>query len=168
MEFFKTTNEDIDAVFDIYNKATSYQKTVNNKSWRGFEKALIEKEIAEDRHFIIKDEGEVACTFVLTFNDLIIWKEASADPAVYLHRIATNPKFRGRSYVTKIIEWVKIYAKENGKSYIRLDTHSGNERINKYYMSCGFDFKGVSVIEWTNELPEHYKEGSFSLFEIKL
>ncbi|MEA9413856.1 GNAT family N-acetyltransferase [Flavobacterium sp. PL02] len=168
MEFFKTTNEDIDAVFDIYNEATSYQKTVNNKSWRGFEKALIEKEIAEDRHFIIKDEGEVACTFVLTFNDLIIWKEASADPAVYLHRIATNPKFRGRSYVTKIIEWVKVYAKENGKEYIRLDTHSGNERINKYYMSCGFDFKGVSVIEWTSELPEHYKEGSFSLFEIKL
>ncbi|MBF7092112.1 GNAT family N-acetyltransferase [Flavobacterium sp. ALJ2] len=168
MEFFKTTNEDIGAVFDIYNEATSYQKTVNNKSWRGFEKALIEKEIAEDRHFIIKDEGEVACTFVLTFNDLIIWKEASADPAVYLHRIATNPKFRGRSYVTKIIEWVKVYAKENGKEYIRLDTHSGNERINKYYMSCGFDYKGVSVIEWTNELPEHYKEGSFSLFEIKL
>ena len=57
MEFFKTTNEDIDAVFDLYNAATSYQKTVNNKSWRGFEKALIEKEIAEDRHFIIKDQG---------------------------------------------------------------------------------------------------------------
>lgn len=43
MEFFKTKNEDIDAVFDIYNAATSYQKTVNNKSWRGFERTLIEK-----------------------------------------------------------------------------------------------------------------------------
>jgi ribosomal protein S18 acetylase RimI-like enzyme len=168
MEFLKTTAKDIDAVFAIYNEATSYQKTVNNKSWRGFEKALIEKEIAEDRHFIIKEGDEIACTFVFTFNDLIIWKEASADPAVYIHRIATNPKFRGRSYVTKIIEWTKAYAKENGKTYIRLDTHSGNERINKYYMSCGFDYKGISTIEWTSELPEHYKEGSFSLFEIKL
>ncbi|MEP6931112.1 MAG: GNAT family N-acetyltransferase [Flavobacterium sp.] len=168
MEFFKTTNEDIDAVFDIYNEATSYQKTVNIKSWRGFEKSLIEKEIEENRHFIIKEEGEITCTFVLTFNDLIIWKEAAADPAVYIHRIATNPKFRGRSYVKKIIEWVKIYAAQNNKTYIRLDTHSGNERINKYYSSCGFDYKGISVIEWTPELPEHYKEGSFSLFEIKL
>jgi ribosomal protein S18 acetylase RimI-like enzyme len=168
MEFFKTTTQDIDAVFDIYNEATSYQKTVNNKSWRGFERALIEKEIAENRHFIIKEGNEAACTFVLTFNDLIIWKEASKDPAVYLHRIATNPKFRGQSYVKKIIEWVKQYAKENGKEYIRLDTHSGNERINKYYTSCGFEYKGISTIEWTNELPEHYKEGSFSLFEIKL
>ena len=168
MKFLKTVNEDIDAVFDIYNEATAYQKTVNIKSWRGFEKSLIEKEIEENRHFIIREEDEIACTFVLTFNDLIIWKEAAADPAVYIHRIATNPKFRGRSYVKKIIEWVKTYAKENGKTYIRLDTHSGNERINKYYTSCGFDYKGISVIEWTAELPEHYKEGSFSLFEIKL
>ena len=45
MEFFKTTNADIDAVFDIYNEATSYQKTVNNKSWRGFERVLIEKKL---------------------------------------------------------------------------------------------------------------------------
>ena len=120
MEIFKTTNTDIDAVFDIYNAATSYQKTVNNKSWRGFERSLIEKEIAENRHFIIKEGDEVACTFVLTFNDLIIWKEAAQDPAVYLHRIATNPKFRGQSYVKKIIEWVKVYAKENNKDYIRL------------------------------------------------
>ena len=168
MEFFKTTDDDIDAVFAIYNEATSYQKTVNNKSWRGFERALIEKEIAEDRHFIIKEENQIACTFVLTFNDLIIWKEASEDAAVYLHRIATNPKFRGQSYVKRIIEWLKQYAKENKKEYIRLDTHSGNERINKYYTSCGFTYKGISTIEWTTELPEHYKEGSFSLFEIKL
>ena len=168
MEFLKTTKKDIDAIFDIYNQATAYQKTVNIKSWRGFEKELIEKEIEEERHFIIKEENEIACTFVLTFNDLIIWKEAAEDPAVYIHRIATNPKFRGQSYVKKIIEWVKVYAHENSKSYIRLDTHSGNERINKYYTSCGFEYKGISIIEWTPELPEHYKEGSFSLFEIKL
>lgn len=168
MQFFKTTNNDIDAVFDIYNQATSYQKTVNNKSWRGFERSLIETEIKEHRHFIIKEEDEIACTFVLTFSDLIIWKEASADRAIYLHRIATNPKFRGQSYVKKIVEWAKTYAKENNKLYIRLDTHSGNDRINKYYTSCGFDYKGISVIEWTSELPEHYKECSFSLFEIKL
>jgi tRNA A37 threonylcarbamoyladenosine biosynthesis protein TsaE len=72
------------------------------------------------------------------------------------------------NHTLKIIDWTKKYAKENDKEYIRLDTHSGNERINKYYTSCGFTYKGISTIEWTSELPEHYKEGSFSLFEIKL
>lgn len=132
MQFFKTTKEDIDAVFDIYNQATAYQKTVNIKSWKGFERSLVEKEIDEDRHFIIKEGDEIACTFVITFNDDIIWKEAAKDAAVYLHRIATNPKFRGQGYVTKIITWAKAYAAANNKDFIRLDTHSGNDRINKH------------------------------------
>jgi len=83
-------------------------------------------------------------------------------------QIHNIPTFLEGSLTPKIIDRTKEYAKENGKDYIRLDTHSGNERINKYYTSCGFTYKGISTIEWTNELPEHYKEGSFSLFEIKL
>ena len=73
-----------------------------------------------------------------------------------------------RNYVKKIVEWTVNYAKENKKLFVRLDTHSGNERINEYYISCGFTYKGISEIEWTADLPEHYKEGSFSLFEIKI
>jgi hypothetical protein len=150
MEIIKTTNADIDAVFEIYNEATSYQKTVNNKSWRGFERALIETEITENRHFIIKEDDQIACTFVITFNDLIIWKEASSDPAIYLHRIATNPKFRGRSYVKKIIEWAKTYAKENGKSYIRLDTLSFcNIPLRDSYLYMRYGKYGIGMsLDW--------------------
>ena len=166
MKISNSTIDDIDTIFKIYDEATSFQKTVNNKSWRGFERTLIEKEIAEERHFKIMEGDEISCTFVVTFNDLIIWKNAIQDNAIYLHRIATNPKFRGRSYVKKIIEWSKEYSKQKNITFIRLDTHSGNEKINSYYSSCGFTFKGISNIEWTSDLPEHYKEGSFSLFEI--
>lgn len=168
MKILNTTFEDIDTIFKIYDDATSYQKTVTNKSWKGFERALIEKEISEKRHFKITEGDEISCTFVITFDDLIIWKNANKDNAIYLHRIATNPKFRGQSYVKKIAEWSIQYAKENEMSFVRLDTHSGNEKINTYYKSCGFTFKGINHIEWTNDLPEHYKEGSFSLFEIKI
>ena len=168
MIILKSKPEDIDAIFKIYDEATAYQKTVTKKSWRGFERTLIEREITENRHFVIKEEEEIACTFVITFDDKIIWKEASLEPSIYIHRIATNPDFRGRNYVKKIIDWTVNYAKENDKLYVRLDTHSGNERINAYYESCGFAYKGISEIEWTSDLPEHYKEGSFSLFEIKI
>ena len=168
MKIINSKTEDIDAVFKIYDAATAHQKKVAKKSWRGFERSLIEQEIAEKRHFIIKENEAVACTFVLTFNDAIIWKEANLQPSVYLHRIATNPDFRGRNYVKKIVDWAVNYAKENQKLFVRLDTHSGNERINEYYTNCGFTYKGISEIEWTADLPEHYKEGSFSLFEIEI
>jgi ribosomal protein S18 acetylase RimI-like enzyme len=158
---------DIDGIFNLYTQATAYQKTVNNKYWRGFEKSRVISEIDEGRHFIIQEQGEIACTFLITFCDPVIWQSAGNDPAIYLHRIATNPTYRGNSYVKKIVEWAKQYALENGKKFIRLDTHSGNPKINAYYESCGFTFVRVSKVEWNEELPEHYKEGSFSLFEIK-
>jgi ribosomal protein S18 acetylase RimI-like enzyme len=79
---------------------------------------------------------------------------------------ATNASFRGRSYVSKIVDWAIEFAKENNLSFVRLDTHSGNERINKHYTHCGFKFKEISSIDWTSDLPDHYQDGPFNLFEI--
>ena len=168
MKITNSTLEDIPAIFKLYEAATSYQKTVNNKSWKGFERSLIEKEISENRHFVILENQEVACTFLIAFNNPTLWDDQGADEAIYLHRIATNPNFRGQSYVQKIVDWAVNYAKDNKLSFVRLDTHSGNERLNAHYIKCGFTFKGVRSIEYTADLPIHYKDGPFSLFEIKL
>lgn len=168
MKILKSTIADIDNIFKVYDDATSYQKTVNNKSWRGFDRALVEKEINENRHFKIMEGNELACTFLIAFNNPVIWKDTGLDKAIYLHRIATNSNFRGRGYVKKIVDWTIQYAKEKNLDFVRLDTHSGNERINTYYKGCGFTYKGVKSIEWTADLPEHYKDGPFSIFEIKL
>lgn len=162
----QSTNNDIDAIFKIYDDAIAYQKTVTNKSWLGFERTLVEKEINEKRHFKIMEGHEITCTFLIAYNNPVIWEDLGADNAVYLHRIATKSGFRGRSYTNKIVDWARNLAKDNHKSFVRLDTHSGNERINGYYESCGFRYKGVRSIEWNKELPAHYKDGPFSIFEL--
>jgi len=168
MEIRNSTVNDIEAIFSVYEQASAYKLQVGNKGWKGFKLSQVQKEINENRHFVILEGKEIACTFLLTFNDDIIWKESKNDSSIYIHRIATNPLYRGNSYVTKIVAWAKKYAAANNKKYIRLDTHSGNDKINNYYISCGFTSKGISEIDWTPDLPEHYKEGSFSLFEIAL
>ena len=168
MQIKLSTLENIPAIFELYDSATSYQKTVNNKSWRGFEIALIQQEIKENRHYVIWENDEVACTFLVAFKNPTLWNDNGSDKAIYLHRIATNPKFRGRSYVQKIVDWAVIYAKENLLSFVRLDTHSGNERLNQHYIQCGFEYKGIISIEWTPDLPAHYQDGPFSLFELEL
>lgn len=168
MDILHSTIEDIPEIFKVYDAATSYQKTVNNKSWKGFERTLIETEINENRHFKIMEDDTIACTFVIAFNNSLLWKDTGLDNAIYLNRIATNLNFKGRGYVEKIVAWAKQYGKERKVGFIRLDTHSGNERINKYYTSCGFTYKGIRSITWTADLPEHYKDGPFSVFEIKL
>lgn len=168
MKIIKSQTTDIDAIFELYEHATAFQQKVGTNTWKGFERKMVEQEIAEGRHFIIQDEGQISATFVLTYSDPIIWKEADSDPSVYIHRIATHPDFRGRNYVQKIVDWVIEFGKEKDLQFVRLDTTSGNEPLNQYYIKCGFTYKGISQIEWTADLPEHYKEGSFALFEIQI
>ena len=166
MEILLSKTSDSDAIFKLYDAATVFQKKVGTNSWKGFERSLVEEEIEEQRHFVIRDENHISATFALAFSDPIIWKDADKDPSVYIHRIATHPNFRGRNYVQKIVNWTTEYAKEKDKNFVRLDTTSGNEPLNKHYIKCGFTYKGINEIKWTNDLPEHYKDGSFALFEI--
>ena len=113
-------------------------------------------------------DDQVACVFATTFHDPLIWGEKDKDPSVYIHRIATNPLFRGHGFVKHIVDWAKEYARDHGKRFVRMDTGSGNEKLNNYYISCGFTYLGITTLEQADDLPMHYRTGSSSLFEIIL
>jgi ribosomal protein S18 acetylase RimI-like enzyme len=168
MKILLCSPTDVDTILNLYDQATAYQKTKYTKHWQGFERSLVKDSIDEDRQWKIIIDNQIACVFTLTYNDLLIWKEKDADPALYIHRIATNPDFRGKSLVKIIVAWAKNHAKQLQKDYIRMDTGSGNEGLNKYYVSCGFRYLGVTEMGEAADLPAHYKNGSFSLFEIKV
>ena len=78
----------------------------------------------------------------ITFSDAQIWEERNKDHAIYIHRIATNPNFRGNNFVQKIVDWAKIYAEKNDLQYRRLDTLGNNTRLIQHYKNAGFDFLG--------------------------
>lgn len=168
MKILLSKTADLDDIFQLYDAATAYQKTVGIRSWKGFERAMVENEIEEERQYKIVIDDEIACVFLLTENDPLIWQEKDKDPSVYIHRIATNPKFRGKHFVKEIVKWVKRYAVDHQKNFIRLDTGSGNEKLNNYYKSCGFNYLGIVKLNATGNLPAHYKEGAFSLFEMEV
>ncbi len=112
--------------------------------------------------------GGIACVWAMTFNDPQIWEERNKDPSVYLHRIATNPNFRGQNLVGEIVKWAKNYANENNKKYIRMDTVGNNSGLIKYYKKCGFDFLGLFKLNNTKGLPAHYDNATVSLFQMAL
>ncbi|MGN6419415.1 MAG: hypothetical protein ACTHMC_18090 [Pseudobacter sp.] len=74
--------------------------------------------------------------------------------------------FRGSGFVKTIVEWTKGFAADHGKKFIRMDTGSGNDKLNNYYISCGFNYLGVTGIDPETDLPLHHKMGDYSLFEI--
>ena len=168
LQISNSSKHDIDEIFRLYKIATDFQKTRFSVHWPEFDRKLVETEILENRQWKIVIDGKIACIWATTFNDPQIWEERNEDPSVYIHRIATNPDFRGQNLVGQIVQWVKIYAKENQKEFVRMDTVGDNIGLVRYYEKCGFDFLGLLKLKNTEGLPAHYDNATVSLFQMTL
>ena len=109
MTIQNSTIQDIDMIFDLYDAAIAFQKKVFYKAWEGFERDLIKLEIAENRQWKIMIDGEIACIFATTLSDEAIWGKKNAQPSIFIHRIVTNPMFKGNNFVLRIIDWAKDF-----------------------------------------------------------
>ena len=169
MEIINSTLKDIPEIFSLYRLATEYQKVkFPGNQWPEFDKGLITKEVKEGRQFKLILENEIACIWAITFNDVDIWEEKENNSSIYLHRIATNPVFRGRSLVQNIVDWAKDYATSKNKEFIRMDTCGKNNSLINHYKKCGFDFLGMKKLKDASTLPIHYHNAEVCFFELKL
>ncbi len=169
MNIQNSTMSDVDTIFELYRLATNHQKIHFPKvSWPVFERSLVTTEIEEKRQWKLLVDDTVGCVWATTFSDPQIWEEKNSDPAVYIHRIATNPDLRGQNFVSKIVEWATAYAKLHDKKYIRMDTCGNNLKLIAYYQKCGFDFLGIHKLKKSDGLPAHYIGADVCFFEMKL
>lgn len=161
--------DDIPEIFRLYKLATDFQKIkFPGNLWPEFAQGLITTEVVENRQFKLLIENKIACIWAITDSDAQIWEDSENDSAIYIHRIATNPVFRGNNFVQVIVNWSKNYARKRNKHFIRLDTCGKNERLINHYKSCGFNFLGMKKLKNTSELPTHYHKADVCFFEIKL
>ena len=168
MLIINTKPEDLETIRRLFDLAIEYQKSKTDNYWHGMNEALIRKEIEEGLHWKIMEGDQIACFFSVAYNDPLVWDERDADPSIYLHRIVTNPAFRGRGYVKNIVAWAEAFGRMAGKRFIRLDTYIGNAKLNAYYRDCGFDLCGAKTFEDDKggKVPKHYLgPGGLSLFE---
>ena len=168
MQILNSTQADLQTIFDLYDAAIAHQKAVSNLHWLPFDRKMVEMEIEENRQWKILIDGQVACVFVTAYADPAIWAEKDADPSVYLHRIVTNPGFRGQNFVAAILEWSQIHGKSLGKQFVRLDTWAENLKLKEVYLRSGFQFVGVITPSDPSTLPSHYSGISLGLFESEI
>jgi ribosomal protein S18 acetylase RimI-like enzyme len=136
--------------------------------WPVFDKGFITAEVVENRQFKLVIEHKIACIWAITNSDPQIWEGSEDDASIYIHRIATNPEFRGNNFVQAIVDWSKNYAIKQHKQFIRMDTCGNNERLINHYKNCGFDFLGIKKLKNTSELPSHYHNADVCFFEIAI
>ncbi|MBC9796680.1 GNAT family N-acetyltransferase [Sinomicrobium weinanense] len=95
-------------------------------------------------------------------------QDDDATSSVYIHRIATNPEFRGNNFVKIIVNWAREFAESQSKKFIRMDTCGQNDRLINHYKNCGFEFLGIKKLKNTSGLPSHYHNADVCFFEIEL
>lgn len=167
-QIVRSTPADIDEIFRLYRLAAAYQAANKQATvvWPDFERRLVVQELAEGRQWKLLLGDAVACVWAVTFDDPQIWGAKNADPAVYIHRIATNPDCRGQGLVADIVRWAKDYARQHQKKLVRLDTIGENHGLIAHYTACGFTYLGLVALTDTAGLPAHYHDAAVSLFEL--
>lgn len=164
-----STLNDIPTIFKLYKMATDFQKIkFPENQWPEFDKEFITAEVVENRQFKLLIGSKIACVWAVAFSDAQIWENSKNEASIYIHRIATNPEFRGNNFVQAIVDWSKKYAKQQNKQFIRMDTCGKNDRLISHYENCGFNYLGMKKIKNASELPAHYHNAEVCYFEIAL
>lgn len=168
MNIIALDNSHIDQVVKMYEWAREVQRKHEIVVWPDFPIDMIEQDIASGTVWALADNNDLACIWTIALEDPLIWGERNSDPAVYIHRIATHPDYRGRRLVNELVSWAQDFARQQGKKYIRMDTVGNNRKLISHYTQCGFDFLGMFVLPDTRNLPQHYQKDAVCLFERKV
>ena len=169
MKIHNSTLNDISEIFRLYELATNFQKLkFPANTWPKFNQNLISSEIIDNRQFKLIIDDKIACVWAITYTDPQIWEERDNECSVYIHRIATNPEFRGNNFIKIIVDWAKNYANKHNRQFIRMDTCGKNQKLINHYTNCGFDYLGLKKLKNTSNLPSHYQNANVCFFEIKL
>ncbi len=164
MTILNSEQKDLTEIFRLYRLATDYMKSKQQVYWPQFSEELIVQEIEDHKQWKLLIENEIACIWATTLNDELIWGSKN-EPALYIHRIATNPKFRGQNLAKKVFEWANEFGKSKQLQYTRMDTVGLNKGLISHYQKMGFTFLGARPLKNTNGLPDHYKAGEVCYFQ---
>ena len=169
MEIQKCLPSDENEILSLYEAARKLQRERKMVVWPTFHESLVKNELMEGRQWKIVIDNTIACNWVITFNDKEIWGDKDQNNSIFIHRICTHPNFRGNRFIDAIVAWVKTYATNLGKEFIRIDTLGNNTKLIAHYTAAGFKFLGIVQLPDTSNLPIHYQtEPDCCLFEIDL
>ena len=167
-QIINTEDADLAFIYHLFEEAIVYHKRNGYPVWRGYDKAVLDKDRAEKRQYKIMIDGEISFLFSVCYSDEFVWRERNAEPAIYMHRMVVNPKYKGRKLAKTAFDWAKEEAFKKGIKRIRLDTWADNPQIIDYYKSFGFNFVEYFSTPDTPDLPLQQRGNEVILLEMRL
>lgn len=169
--FRKTTEEDIEKVMEILEKAKKQIARFGIDQWQdGYpSEEDIRKDIKEGISYVLVDQGEIVGTTAFSFEEEEAYKNLVAGQWLtnnekygVIHRIAVDGEKGKKGYAKELLQNMEEIAKSQNVFSIRTDTHKGNNGMKSYLYKNGFTYCGICKY--------YTDEGSFDrmVFEKKL
>ncbi len=163
-----TTIDDLSFIYGLFDHAIAYQTRKKLPVWQGYDKGVLIKEATNGNQYKILIDGTIAIVFSVCYNDKVIWNEKENGDALYLHRIAVNPDFKGRRLFGEILNWAIADARGRHLPYIRMDTWADNQLITSYYEGFGFKVVDHVTAPDSPDLGFQYRNLDLTLLEMEV
>lgn len=135
----KATYIDLEKLYAITQSCGKYLIEKGIFQWNDFypSKEILENDIHSQQIWKLVVETKIIGMVVLTEivdNEYknIKWLTENNNN-LYLHRLAVEPKFQGKGYAQKLMDFAENFAVQNKYISIRLDTFSQNEHNQRFY-----------------------------------
>lgn len=150
--FRKTTEEDIEKVMEILEKAKKQIARFGIDQWQDGYPARedVLKDIENGISYVLVDEGEIVGTTAFSFEEEEAYKNLVAGQWIInnerygvIHRIAVDGEKGKKGYAKELLQNMEEIAKSQNVFSIRTDTHEGNNGMKSYLYKNGFKYCGV-------------------------
>lgn len=140
----KATFKDIESILLITKACAGFMESQSIYQWNEHypNQSAFKKDALRGELYVVKNNNiVVGCIVISTFMDEeylpVSWLTENKNN-IYIHRLAIHPKYQGKGYAQKLMDFAEDYAKTNSYISIRLDTFSQNNRNQKFYELRGY------------------------------
>jgi len=134
---------DIEMIMALLDESIAWLDALGLDQWqgeRGRQRRHVKTDLAEETVFVVERMGRVVATITIDeFADADFWREEDdIHDALYVHRMTVARDKAGLGLGAAMLNWAAGRAERCGRSWLRLDAWSTNDKLHLYYKQLGF------------------------------
>ncbi len=151
LSFIQATPEHHARVLAILQDRARWLASSGSKQWGVFlsdrADAFVADLIATGYTHLVTSEGRDVGTLRLQWSDRMFWGDDGVDgKAGYVHTLAVHRDFAARKIGARMLDWACEQIAANGRSLLRIDCGANNAKLIAYYLSLGFEKRGIVAV----------------------
>lgn len=147
--FRRATAQDVDGIMEIIRDRIEWMDQEGLHQWnktnymqRYPREYFLEGINRGEFYLAISPEQEVSGAIAMLTVDPR-WENDELKDCYYLHHLAAKPQAKGAGRA--LLNFCEELSRKEGKECIRLDCQKGNDKLNDFYASMGYEFVGPMV-----------------------